>query len=95
MLDSMPSGHLLAITLEMAVPLHIGEVSAWTPEARVEFCRAHAAEISENADCLLHKVPGKTARVFNLTARAIACLAFQPGGVTVAGQHWEIDGGDR
>lgn len=39
--------------------------------------------------CHLRGEPSYSAgEVFNFLAKGLACLAYQPGGVTFAGQHW-------
>lgn len=85
-------GHL-GIALATAVPLHIWELEAAGGPSADDL--ASLPDISrllaEQGDNLLFKSkkPGETARLFNETARALAILAFSPGGVTAFGQHWE------
>lgn len=86
-----PSPHL-PLMLEMAVPLHIAEVRRWTPEQRIAFCREHAQDIASRSDVLMFgsKKKGEAAQLFNILARALACLAFQPGGVrSFMGLSWD------
>lgn len=88
---------LLPAMLEVAVPLQIKAVRGWTPSERVEFARAHADTIASQGDDLQFgaRRRGETARLFNVTARTVACLAYQPGGVTLFGVHWDAEPGRR
>lgn len=53
--------------------------------------RAHhcAQVVAEQADTILYGTKGKTAGAFNRLAEGVACAAYQPGGVTVLGLHFE------
>lgn len=53
---------------------------------------AYAHYLGAHGDDLLYrsKKKGETAKVFNLVAEMLAGLAFQPGGVTFAGAHYEV-----
>jgi len=86
---------LLLDSLEVAVPLAIEEVRHWTPERRLRYCHANAQVIAEQADVLLFGggEKGQPAQVFTVLAFALACLAFQPGGVRdFAGRRWDASG---
>lgn len=84
---------LLQTSLQIAVPIWIERVRSMTPDARI--ARAHEAVdvIASAGDTILYRVPGKTAKNFNVLAEAIAIMAFCPGGVTVFGEHWEASDG--
>ncbi len=57
----------------------------------LEKARQTASLLAEKGDILLYRGAkrGQTAAVFNAVAFALAVLAFQPGGVTFAGHHFE------
>lgn len=82
---------MLMTMLEVAVPMQVDAVRSWTPDERIAYCHAHADTIASRADDLMFgsKKRGATAELFNVTARALACMSFQPGGVKLAGRHWE------
>lgn len=81
---------LLMLTLEVAVPMHIEEIRDWTDDQRIAYARQHADTVASRGDDLQYgaKKKGETARLFNTLARCLACLAYQPGGVTFHGIHW-------
>jgi hypothetical protein len=86
---------LLSIALSAAVPLRIAEIklrgpAAWDATVRVKR-EAWVSAIANKGDILLFRggKKGESAEVFNLTAEALAHMAFCPGGVTFAEQHWE------
>jgi hypothetical protein len=85
-----PDSTLLRTALQAAVPLWIHDVRDWTPERRVEVAREAAPLLASKGDVLMFGGRrGEAAEVFNALARAVACCAYQPGGVTVFGDHWE------
>jgi len=77
----------------VAIPLHILELQECGGPSEDDLKYAHetSAILSEHGDKLLFKSKkkGETAEIFNRTAKAIAVLAFCPGGVTIFGQHFE------
>lgn len=76
-------------TLQLAVPLQIEVVRDWTPEARAAFCHEHAQLVAERSDTLMFGGKrGEAASLFNTLARALACMAFNPGGVAFMGVRW-------
>jgi hypothetical protein len=82
---------LLTTSLAVAVPLWIEQMRPLTfdqIQARAQAC-SHV--VAEQGDLILFKSnkPGKSANAFNRLAEGIACLAFSPGGVTVAHLHWQ------
>lgn len=82
----------LTITLELAVPLHIAEVRHWSPEARIAYCHEHADTIAAKSDVLQFGTKkGEPARIFNILARTLACLAFQPGGARFGDSRWTVE----
>lgn len=94
MLDKNPA---LVIGLQAAVPLWILDLAA-LPEverdARIRvWARVGADEVGSKGDVLQYgsKRSGEAAKVFNHLARGLAAAAFQPGGITVFGQHWCVN----
>lgn len=78
-------------TLALAVPLHIEELRHVSPGGRVLIGRDCADEVAARGDSLMFpSKKGRTAEAFNKLARGLAVAAFQPGGVTFLGQHWEV-----
>ena len=85
------NGSFLRSMLQCAVPLHMVEIASWSFEDRQAAARECEAIIAHEGENTLFKSkkPGGTARGFNALARAIAILAYQPGGVTTFGDHYE------
>jgi hypothetical protein len=82
----------LPIALSAAVPLRIIELQqrGGPDDADYDFARSFGRELAEKADRLLYRgKPGESADLFNKLARAVAILAFCPGGVTIFGQKYE------
>lgn len=81
---------LLSWTLMIAVPLWIERLRDLPTEQRIARARACAQVVAEHGDHVLYrsKRAGETAAAFNALAEGLACLAFQPGGVEFAGQHF-------
>jgi hypothetical protein len=83
---------VLVPALQCAVPLHIQDVRGWTAEQRVAYCREHADTVASQGDVLqFGGKKGEAAKLFNILARCLACLAYQPGGVKLFGCHWEAE----
>lgn len=93
-LDDHPA---LTIGLEAAVPLWMlqlaqepDETNRWAIRRR--WARDAVEPIASRGDALQYGGKrGEAAEVFNHLARALAALAFAPGGVTFAGLHWCAD----
>jgi hypothetical protein len=82
------SDALLRTTLQAAVPLWMHSVRSWSTERRVQEASKCAQVIAEHGDDLMFG--GKhTTETFNKLALGIACAAYQPGGITFMGDHWE------
>ena len=84
----------LKIAMQAAIPLHImhlQEIGGPTTQD-IEAARATADLLGEKGDILLFGggKKGEAADIFNKTAKAIAVLAFCPGGVTLLGSHFEV-----
>jgi hypothetical protein len=84
---------LLSITLSMAVPLWIEELRPLTDEQRLARASGLADIIGSQGDIILYPSgkKGETAKAFNALAEGVAIGAFQPGGVTVFGQHFCVN----
>ena len=90
------SYHPLADMLAVAVPLRIAEYegrggpdasdTAWLEANRMREFASHADEMLYRPK--LARDRGKPARMFNEVARALAIMAFFPGGVKFAGTHY-------
>lgn len=89
--EPLPDSWLLLTMLEVAVPLWIHELRSLHPDDRVALAHELADTVASRGDILQFrsKKPGGTADVFNATARGLAALAYQPGGVKFCGIHWE------
>lgn len=82
----------LAIALSAAVPLWImkfKEAGGPTDEQLSEIMSKTPLLLGEHGDALFFRAKGKTAKVFNRTAEAIAALSFCPGGITIFGLHFK------
>lgn len=74
----------LAITLELAVPLHIDKLRRCDDQQRMAIAQDSADVIAAHGDDLQYG--GKhCAETFNALARGLAAAAYQPGGITFAG----------
>lgn len=91
----MTGNPVLLVALEAAVPLWIVELrrmpAGQRERTRTVWARAGAESIAHKGDVLQYgsKRRGEAADVFSHLARGLAALAFQPGGVTFAGLHFE------
>lgn len=83
---------LLRDTLHVAIPLRIMQFAAQGGPTAQDFERARdfGPVLAEKGDVLQFggKHKGEAAQLFNELARTIAVIAFQPGGVKFAGDHW-------
>jgi hypothetical protein len=88
------SSKLLPMSLAAAVPLWISQFSELSAEERLARVRGleTADDFCLSMEHVLHKgpKPGDSARAFNNLAKAIALMAFCPGGVTLFGRHHEV-----
>lgn len=85
----------LTETLRLAVPLHIADIACLTVEQRMAIAGRCAGVVGEMGDLLMfasktEKGRRRTAEAFTALARGLACAAYQPGGATFAGMHWEV-----
>jgi hypothetical protein len=92
---------VLIDSLRVAVPMWIWQLQGSTPEQRVVIARRCADHVAERGDVLMYgnrrngrrtsEARGDCAKAFNALAEGLATGAYQPGGVTFAGQHWCTD----
>lgn len=76
--------------LAVAVPLWIERLRGTDFSYRSERAHEAAQIIAEKGDIILHRgKKGESAAAFNRLAESVAILAFQPGGITFLGDHWE------
>jgi hypothetical protein len=103
---AVPDENLALVeTLKIAVPIWIQHWLPWPEDHRVVRAQACAQIVTCYGDQILYKCkphadrvidgvvvkgsPG-TAGAFNRLAEGVALAAFQPGGVTVFGVHFEV-----
>ena len=84
---------LLSISLSAAVPLWIEKLRALEPEQRLARAGGLSDIIAAHGDIILYRggKRGESAKAFNALAEGLAIGAFQPGGVTFAGEHWCVN----
>jgi hypothetical protein len=92
---------VLIDSLRVAVPVWIWQLQGSTPEQRVAIARRCGDHVAEHGDALMYggkradrrnpDARGDCANAFNALAEGLAVAAYQPGGVTFAGQHWCTD----
>lgn len=89
--DEENKAALLRAALGAAVPLYMAEMRDWTWEQLEVYAHEAALAVASHGDDILYrsKKKGNTAAAFNALARGLAVLAFQPGGVTFLGEHYE------
>lgn len=87
--------HSLIPFLDCAVPLEIDALASrgGPDDADIEAARAFGSDLALRGDVMLFGggKPGEVGELASQTARAIAVLAFSPGGVTLFGRHWEAE----
>jgi hypothetical protein len=81
--DAHPELGLLAV----AVPLRIAELRGVPDDERLVIARECGQIIAEHGDSLMFR-DKHSAAAFNALARGLAAAAYQPGGITFAGQHY-------
>jgi ethanolamine ammonia-lyase large subunit len=86
---------LFIMSLEASVTLAILDlkkrsgldaISDW----QLEQVRSYCDQLGAEGDTLLFPVKGKTAENFARLSEALAIMAFFPGGVKIAGLHFEV-----
>lgn len=86
---------LLLITLEVSVTLAILDLKAAggldsLTDWQLEQVREYSDQLGGEGDTLLFKTKGKTAQNFARLSECLAIMAFMPGGVKLAGLHFEV-----
>lgn len=86
------NNHPLVTCLQAAVPLWIADLQLRGGPTDDDWGEAQksAQDIAEHGDILQFgsKKKGEAGRLFNVLAKALAVMAFCPGGVRFAGCHW-------
>lgn len=98
MMGAVSTSHPLVPALQAAVPIEIARLrdKGGPDEDDLRACRDQLARILSHGDVLLFGGrKGEAARLFASLARAIAVMAFAPGGVRIFGQHWEATTDER
>ena len=89
----MSNSALLTTMMQTAVPLHIMQLKERGGPSPEDMATAQETSdmLGERGDVLLcgGGKKGEAADLFNRTAKAIAILAFVPGGVTIFGTTFE------
>jgi len=87
------TGTLLQSTLEASVPFRMLELRQWGGPTELDWqeARDFADVLAFEGDAVLFKghKKGDTARVMRGLIRALAVMAFVPGGVTAWGLHFD------
>lgn len=86
------SGFTLPLMLSVAVPLEIERLRQFGGPTDADYSSMAGIvdRLGNRGDVLLFGGPkGEPARLFSDLARALAVMAFLPGGVTAFGQTWE------
>lgn len=86
---------LLLMSLEVAVSLAIFDLKAAggldsLTDWQMDQVRAYSDQLGGEGDTLLFKTKGKTAENFTKLTECLAIMAFFPGGVKIAGLHFEV-----
>jgi hypothetical protein len=88
---------LFRLSVQVSVPLIIDDLrrQGGPSDAQWSWVRCFANELAAHGDILQFtgEQKGETAIIFNRFARALAILAFLPGGVRFAEMHFEARGG--
>ena len=89
--DAFLKNHPLPTMLPFLVEMAVLDVRLWSPERRIAYARARAQIFAEKSDTLMFgsKTKGEAGQLMGELAKVIACLSFQPGGVTLFGCHWQ------
>jgi hypothetical protein len=89
----MQDDFLIGLTLQTGVPLRIMEMEhrGGPSDLDLNFAREYSSVLGSKGDVLLFgsKKKGECAELMNGLIRAVAVLAFCPGGVRLFGSHFE------
>lgn len=91
MLDDNPEDHLLALTLDTALPFRIHEYArkGGPDEDDLARTREVADVLACEGDTLQYGGKrGRAAQLFTLLTDALAVMSFVPGGVRFCGRRW-------
>ncbi len=82
---------LFTLMIDMAIMVAIEDMRRRGEDYRLAFCHDAVDVIASAGDTVeeARKTKGETAAVFSVIARAVAALAYQPGGVRFLGTHYE------
>lgn len=85
------SRELLRTALQSAVPLWVMSCKKRSKDELLKRGNELAQVIAEKGDVIQFKSKkkGESSKAFNALAEATAIMSFQPGGVTVMGDHYE------
>lgn len=81
---------LLAMTLDLGVPLEIARLREATPD-QILHQRIQIAERLARADASIEMLSARTGETAAALIKALALLAYAEGGVTAFGRHWCTD----
>lgn len=82
---------LIQCTLEALVPIAIADLQRCGGPTDLDRERMHAfsEKLGGEGDTLLYQVRGKSGKIMGEFCKALAVMAFVPGGVTAFGLHFE------
>lgn len=96
------TGPLTRQFLGLAVPMWIDKMRYWPASYREKRAHELGEELAASQGLVADDNPegrvprserGEVAPQFNLLAQGLALIAFCPGGVVFAGQHWQAEAG--
>lgn len=88
----MNDNTVLLTTLQLAVPMWIEQLRNVGGQIPYDERDRIIEQINSKGDDLQYGGKrGSAAQAFNAMAKGLAALAYAPGGVTFAGQHWCTD----
>lgn len=90
-MNDLNTQSLIAIHVSAVVPLLIREIEAQggINEIHLSYISGHASHLGQHGDVLQYHSKGDTAIAMHKLCEGLAVLAFAPGGVKFAGQHFE------
>lgn len=90
-MDDLETQDLIRTHTAAVVPLLIRELEAQggITEIHLSYISNHASYLGAHGDELQYLVKGETAKAMDVLCEGLAVLAFAPGGIKFAGQHFE------